>query len=194
MKNLGGIIALVILFGALAAYHFSDGQTHKRQLRAALETFKEAVATKDRAQMALALQDFIAHESKITLKVNFFAITGGSPAITQEMDKPQFIAFIDNTLFPLSDYSYNPTLTSFDEETGEVIFTSAEWGDGKDMMGGVGIEMRYSSNTECKGKAIFENDKAQLAGATCEVQFRKVPKPGQADKISQQGLQDLLRR
>jgi hypothetical protein len=195
MRNIAvSLIILIVLCGAMAAYYFSDGQTRKRTVRTSLQEFSDAVSTKDRATVSAALTQLLTDDAKIRLEVHFFSIGHGRPMMEQNFDKAQFITFIDNTLYPLTDYSYTPQLTSLDAD-GKVAFTSVEWADGANMMGGVSVDMRFSSDTSCTGSVTFENDTARLRDATCQLQFRQVPKPGQTAKFqSKEGLMDLLGR
>lgn len=182
---------LIVLCGAMAGYYFSDGQAKKRIVRASLQEFSDAVATKDHAKVSAALTKLLTDDAKIRLEVHFFSIGNARPMMEQNFDKAQFITFIDNTLYPLTDYSYTPQLTSLDVD-GKVAFTSVEWADGANMMGGVSVDMRFSSDTVCTGSVLL-NDTARLRDATCQLQFRQVPKPGQTAKFqSKEGLMDLL--
>ena len=192
MKNIGALlILLTLLVGGMAGYYFSSSQVQKRAVQASLIQFSEAVATKDRAKVSAALTQLLTDDAKIRLEVHFFSIVNARPAMEQDFDKAQFIAFIDDILYSLTDYSTTPQLTSL-EEGGKLAFTSVEWADGANMMGGVSVNMRYSSNTNCEGMAIFENKTARLKQAACKLQFRQVPKPGQEGKfLSKEGLQSL---
>ena len=187
------VIALIVIVVAIAGYHFSGSQVKKRATQAALSQFADAVATKDLKKVQDALGSLLTDDAKIRLEVHFFSIGNDRPAMEQNFDKTQFIKFIDNTLYSLVDYSYTPTLQTLDKETGAVVFTSGEWADGKNMMGGVSVDMRYSSSTECTGNVAFENEVVRLKNAVCKMQFRQVPKPGQEGKfLSKKNLNDLL--
>jgi len=195
MKNLIALlVAVLVIGGGLLAWHFSEAQVKKRSVQESLDQFAQAVASKDRAKVGAVLTSLLTYDAKIRLEVHFFSITNARPAMEQDFDKTQFIKFIDNTLYPLTDYSYTPALQSFDEASGAVTFTSKEWADGANMMGGIAINMRYGSDSTCEGKAVFENKTAKLAQANCRLQFRQVPKPGQQEKFTNAAtLQDLLK-
>ncbi|MDX2074150.1 MAG: hypothetical protein SFX19_07300 [Alphaproteobacteria bacterium] len=185
------LVALVILLVAMGFYYVSGEK--KRAVQVSLQNFSDAVATKDRARVSEALTALLTDDAKIHLTVHFFSIGNTRPAMDENFDKAGFITFVDNILYSLTDYSTTPSLESLDSDTGAVRFTSAEWADGANMMGGVSVNMRYSSSTECTGSAVFENDTARLSQADCQLQFRQVPKPGQEGKfLNQKGLLGLL--
>ncbi len=194
MKSIASLlIALTLLMGGMGYYYFSGEK--KREAQAALQQFADAVASKDRAKVSAALTELLTDDAKIHLTVNFFSIGNTRPAMDQYFDKAQFITFIDNILYSLTDYSYTPTLKTLDNKTGDASFISSEWADGANMMGGVSLNMRYSSNSECTGNVMFENKTARLKEATCQLQFRQVPKPGQEGKfLDKEGLLGLLGR
>ncbi len=194
MKNIASLlIALTLLMGGMGYYYVSGEK--KREAQAALQQFADAVASKDQKKVSAALTQLLTDDAKIHLTVNFFSIGNARPAMDQDFDKAQFITFIDNILYSLTDYSYTPSLTSLNSKTGAVTFHSSEWADGANMMGGVSLNMRYSSSSECTGNVTFENKTARLTQATCQLQFRQVPKPGQEGKfLDKEGLLGLLGR
>ena len=193
-KSIFPLLALLLILSiGMAWYYFSDGQVQKRAVQASLTRFSEAVATKDRAKISAALGELLTPDAKIRLEVYFFSVTGGRPTTAQDFDKAGFIRFIDTTLYPLTDYGHTPTLVSLDTTTGSIEFTSSEWADGANMMGGISLNMRYGSSTSCKGIRAMEAGVAKLKEASCTLQFRQVPKPGQEGKfLSQKGLNNLL--
>ncbi len=192
MKKIASLLMLLaMLIGAMGYYYVSQGK--KRAVQASLMQFANAVTTKDRAKVSAALAELLTDDAKIHLTVHFFSIGNTRPAMDEHFDKAKFITFIDNILYSLTDYSYTPSLQTLDDTTGAVTFTSAEWADGANMMGGVSVNMRYSSNSECTGVVVFENETTRLKQADCKLQFRQVPKPGQESKfLNKNGLLDLL--
>lgn len=192
MKNIASlVIVLALLIGAMGYYYMS--QEPKRQVQASLQQFADAVASKDRTKVSAALNALLTDDAKIHLEVHFFSIGNARPAMDEYFDKARFIAFIDTILYPLTDYSYTPQLATLDKQSGAITFTSTEWADGANMMGGVSVNMRYSSSSECTGNVVFENKIARLKEASCKLQFRQVPKPGQEGKfLDKQGLSGLL--
>lgn len=197
MKPLIGMLLLVLIFMGAGYYYYNvyPPQANKKVIQASLDAFADAVETKDRAKVSESLNQLLTEDAKIRLEVYMFSIREGErPPFIQDFDKAQFIQFIDNTLYPLTDYSYTPQLTRYHHSDGAVKFTSREWADGANMMGGVAVDMRYSSETECEGSVVMENKTAQLKQATCKMQFRQVPKPGQATKFQNlDTIQDLLK-
>ncbi len=216
MKSITSLLVLLVaIISAIAAYHFSDSQVKKRATLAALEKFSESVATHDRAKISAELGELLSDDAKIRLDIHFFSIGNPKADIGQDFDKTQFINFIDNILYSMSDYDYKPQLQSLEKnnnqendnqvsnnqvsnnlvnsETRIVKFTSVEWADGVNMLGGTAINMRYSSSSECEGIVLFAAEKLQLKKLNCRVSFRQVPKPGQEGKfLNKNNVMDLL--
>lgn len=197
------MIRVLVFFAALvagASYYFlyHPPVVMKRATDKALMQFSEAVATKDRAKVGESLQALLTDDATIHLEVNFFSITGNPPPpMVQDFDKASFIRFIDNTLYPLTDYMYSPNLKKFalagDKQSAAVTFTSKEWADGSNYYGGIAVNMRFSSDTTCEGKAVFSGKQARLQQATCSMQFRAVPKPQDLEKLqNMEGMRDYL--
>lgn len=191
-----GVIPLVVmallLAGGMAAYYFSEGQSRSREMRAGLRKISDVVATKDRAKIGAALNEFLTDDAQIHLSVQFFAIGNQPPVMDQQFDKAQFITFIDNLLYSSTDYGNNTQLATLDVKSSEITFVSNDWADGANMLGGTSIDMRYTLSSECTGTAYFAL-KAQLQKADCKVSFHQIPKPGQEGKILQKGnLMELL--
>jgi len=189
------IIAALLIAGALPAYYFSDSQVKKRALQQAFKQVDMMIATKDRIQVSSALNDFLTDDAKVRLEVRFFAIGNQPPVLEQKFDKVQFITFIDNILYSLSDYASSTQLATVDAKENNLHFTSHDWGDGANMMGGVSINMRYSITAECKSEARFENKTAALSNIDCKVTMSQLPKPGQEGKLLNRGnLMEMLQK
>ena len=199
------IVLLLIVFAFMGGGYYYQNyyppSVLKREAKKSLNEFAASVATKDRAQISAALQKLLTDDAKIHLEVSFFAgITNETPPSKQDFDKKSFIAFIDNILYSLTDYSYQPTLTRIDasrrkEGVAPVEFTSNDWADGKNFFAGVGVDMRFTTNVECKGNTRFDPAimHIQLSSANCAVHLRSIPKPGQATKFNNmETIQDML--
>lgn len=192
------LIAVLVAIAAGSYYFFYyPPVVLKRATGDALEQFSASVATKDRAQVAEALRALLSEDAAIRLEVNFFTLPGqGRPALTERFDKRTFIAFIDNTLYPLADYEYMSHLEEFvladDKQSAQVVFSSKEWADGNSYYGGAAIMTRFSSQTRCEGEVTFAADAPQLTQADCVMQFRSVPKPGEAQRLN--NMKDLKER
>jgi hypothetical protein len=195
-----------IIAGLLAGgsyYHWLyPPNVMKRSAIAMLESFNTAAESKDRAQVASTLAAHLAPDANIRLEVQFLALTGeGRPIVQEFPDTQSFITFIDNVLYPLSEFGYRGQLESFTMtepyQSAELVFHSLEWGDGRSLYGGLGIEMRYSSTSECHATARYTNDKnahPTLSRLQCKVRMRMVPKPGQASQLRDlNALSDLIK-
>jgi hypothetical protein len=189
------VVALITLAGVYY-FFFHPPVVMKRQTNAALETFEQSVDTKDRAQIVKTLSELLTDDAAVRLEINFFSITQqNAPATVQDFNKQQFLGFIDNTLYPLTDYDYDAYLEEFtlvdDKQSAQLMFTSKEWGDGKNYYGGSAVEMRFSSDTACQGVVTFATGKPQLKQVICKMQFRAIPKPGEIGKM--QGNMDIMK-
>ncbi len=199
MKIASAVILALLL--AASAYYFFFYPPHvlKGATKEALSQFEQAVQTKDRAKIGAVLSTLLTDDAKIHLSVSFLSITApDAPAVVQDFDKTNFIAFIDNVLYPLTDYDYRARLETFaladDGKTAAVTFTFRQWADGNEYYGGNPVAMRYSAEATCSGQAAFENKKARLAQVTCKINLRAVPKPEEIGKMrNMDAIQDLLK-
>lgn len=200
MKGVLAVLAVLIAAGAYYFFYYPPTLL-KRATQDALQQFADSVATKDRAKISDTLTRFLTAEAKVRLEIHILSITQPNlPPMVQDFpSKESFIQFIDNTLYPLSDYSYSAKLRQFtlaeDRQSAAVKFTSKEWGDGINYFGGASVQMRFSSDTDCEGKVIFAGEVAQLDQVVCKMEFRSVPKPGEANKFrDMDAIQDLLKQ
>jgi len=188
-----GVMALGIAYYLI----FYPPVVMKRAARSALQQFSDSVESKDRSKISASLQNVLSDDATVKLEVNFFSLTGNVPPMVQDFNKQTFIAFIDNTLYPLTDYAYYPELTSFklndDRQSAQVTFKSKEWADGANYYGGTAVNMRFSSDTACEGKAVFAGNIARLSQVTCKMQFRAVPKPQEIEKLqNMESMRDFI--
>lgn len=166
----------------------------------ALMAFGEATLTKDRAKVAAVLNAHIAEGAKIHLEVTFFALTHNGKPMVQDFSKPEFVTFIDNVLYPLDMYEYQPELRSFtlnkEHTAADVTFTSKEWADGTSHYAGIAVGVRYSSATECEAHVLFAQMVPYIETASCKMALNTVPKPEEAYKIQQspEAMQQFLMR
>jgi hypothetical protein len=170
----------------------------KRATGKSLREFAETVATHDRVKISEALQALLAEDAQVRLAVTFFSVTQpDNPAVVQDFTKQAFIPFIDNILYTLTDYFYEPFLGEFklaeDGKSADVTWTSREWADGVNYYGGNAVNMRFSSDTMCAGKVVF-TDRPHVILADCKYNLRSVPKPDEMEKLrNPEALQQLLR-
>ncbi len=200
MKKLFLIVA--VLFAGGAAYYFMayPPVVKKRAAERSLAAFGEAVASKDRAKIGAALGIFLAPDAKIRLEISFITIQTvlgrENPPLIQDFTKDTFIPFMGNVLYPLTDYMYEGRITSFELAEGgtaSISFENDGWADGISHASGVALNMRYTVKGECAGRAVFGEQDAQLAEATCKLQLRLVPKPGELDKVKDMGtMREIL--
>jgi len=201
MKALPVLALLLLAIGGGAYYQlFYPPKVLERETETALAALSTAVLSHDRAKVSAALQDSLMDTAKIHLEVRLYSVTqmdGGKPAI-QDFTKADFITFIDNVLYPLTEYSYQPELQSFtlspDRKSAAVTFTSREFADGTEQYSGTAVGMRYSSETDCTGQVVFEPKKVLLDNVSCNVRMSIVPRPEEAYKLrDQEALRQYLR-
>jgi hypothetical protein len=191
MKLPAIIVALLLAIG-LPAYFifFSPSATLKRATNKSLQQFAQAVVSQDRGKVGASLRELLTDNAKIHLTVQLLSITQPVPPMAQEMNKEQFIGFLDNVLYTLTDYHYEVKLEEFvladDRKTAAVKFSSKEWADGSGLYGANSVQMRFSGSTLCEGQAAFEGKLARLSQASCKEEYRAVPKPGEFNKVKEE--------
>ena len=183
-------IAFAALIVAVIYYQFFyPPNVMKRQVEASLAAFSAAVESQDRAKISVTLQDMLTESAHVHLEVTMVSLTQemGKPAV-QDFGKAEFIPFIDNVLFPMTDYHYEAELESFalgtDKKSANVSFTSKQYGDGTSYYAGTAVAMRESAEAECTGQVVFERKQALLNDVNCALNLRLVPKPGEAGKLT----------
>lgn len=200
------IALLVILLGAIfsSVYYFKfyPPSIMHTSIKTALENFNTSMASKDRKKISANLDELLTDNAKIHLEISFLTLTAQGRPITQDFEKQNFISFVDNTLYSLSDYDYVGELADFtasnDHKTADFSSTATNWADGISLYGGVGVNLRYSGNTNCKGILNFsENLSAapKINSLNCTINLRSVPKSGEESKLQNvNSLQDLLKK
>ncbi|MDX2112838.1 MAG: hypothetical protein SFW63_03795 [Alphaproteobacteria bacterium] len=196
------VLLLVFTLVAGAAYYFMayPPVVKKRAAERSLAAFGEAVASKDRAKIGAALGIFLAPDAKVRLEISFITIQTvlgrENPPLIQDFTKDTFIPFIDNVLYPLSDYMYEGRITSFalaDDGAANVSFENDGWADGISHASGVALNMRYTVKGVCSGNTVYEQEEALLKDAVCKLELRLVPKPGELDKVKDMGaMREIL--
>ncbi len=191
------IVALLLLAGGGYYYFLHPPSVLKRETEGMLEAFAETVATKDRAQISEHLRALLPTSGTVHLEVHMFSLTEPDRPMVQDFDQAQFIAFVDNVLYPLTDYAYQPTLESFalnDDGTAQVAFSSQDWADGISYYGGTGLQVRYSADTACNATLRFEQKQPLIDALSCAMRLRLVPKPGEAQKLrNPEAMREILR-
>lgn len=197
------VVALLVLAGSYY-YFLYPPKIIQRKAEAALMHFSSVVATKDRAKIGETLGQFLTDDAQIHLDVGFFSLStieetgSGGRQTGQDFDKASFLGFVDNILYTLTDYSYEPEIQSFilslDRTTASMTFTSKEWADGMSYYGGTAVEVRFSSHTTCSSDVSFATPTPVLTKLNCRMQLRMVPKPSEMSKLrgNPEALKQLL--
>jgi hypothetical protein len=204
---MGKLIALLVvllsaIFSAVYYFEFYPPNIMRASAKNSLEDFNASVASKDRAKISANLDELLADDASIHLEINFLTLTAQNRPIIQDFNKQNFINFVDNTLYSLTDYNYIAELTDFrpsaDRKTAETITSANNWADGAALYGGLGVNMRYSGNTNCKSSLLFSDilsDAPKITQMSCELNLRSIPKSGEASKFqNMNSLQDLLKK
>jgi len=184
-------ILLLVLGGVAGSYYFFlyPPKILERKTAETLTHFATDIESQDRAKISESLQTLLTDSAQIHLEVRFFSITqldGGKPVL-QDFDKASFITFIDNLLFTLTDYHYEPALESFtassDRKTATASFSARKWADGKSTYGGSSIAMRFSADTTCDAQLVFTEPSPRFEKLDCKVFLRSLPKPDELQKM-----------
>lgn len=174
-------LATLLIAGAIYCLLFYPPVVLEGKTEAALDRLATSVQLKDRDAVAASFNQLLTADAAIKLDVNFLSFGTQAPknSLVQEFDKSQFILFIDNVLYPLTNYGYQPELQDFtlsdDRKTAHVTFSSQQWAEGASLMGGVRLGMRYNSHADCKGRVAFEESGVLLKEASCTVSLRPTP-------------------
>jgi len=79
----------------------------KHKTEAALASFNAAVAPHEHARVMEALNTFLSPSAQVKLEVTFpSALKQNAPAVIQDFNREQFVAFIDNVIYALKTYSF----------------------------------------------------------------------------------------
>lgn len=193
--------AALAMLGGLYFQFYWPPNAAKREVEKALQQFAAAVETQDRAQVSAALNALIADGATIRLNVEILAVTQqtGQKPVMQDFDKAEFIRFIDNILYTVTDSHYYPKLKTLeyrdDGRPMPVAFTSNERGEGSSYYAGVPVAMRFTTDTACTGQVIFTGDAPQLSQASCDVGLRMLPKAGSNQTLfDNNGVREMLER
>ena len=199
-KYVLGIVGVVVLGSVYYSFLYPPHLLYK-ETQKALEAFAEAVRSQDRAKVGDVLRAHIADDAAIHMEVNIFSLTQNSAKpMSSDFTKQSFLTFMDNVLYPLEHYEYQPELTEFTlnkaRDGADVQFTSREWADGHNHYAGVEVGMRFSSETECSGHVLFVQKVPMIDKANCQVAMRMVPKPEEAYKLqsNSEAMQQFLAR
>jgi len=199
MKPFIAVLVVLLLMAGGAGYYFFyyPPVLMERATRGTLQQFADAVVTQDRARVGEALQAMLTDDARIKLEIRFFTVGAQVPPMVQDFDKPEFMRFIDNILFSMTAYGYEPELETFvlsdDARAAAVTFSSRHWADGTSHYGGLSVDMRFSSTDGmCKGEVVFEGQTPRLRLADCGMTLMRVPKPGQAEKLRGEAVRDFL--
>lgn len=186
MRLISGLLIVLLLMSGMFYLYFNEAQTKKRAAQASLDRLSEAVESQDTKQVRAALETLLSDDATIRLEIYFFSIGNNRPMKEQDFTKAEFIHFIDTIIYSLDSYSYTAWMKEVDASTNHVTFSSLEWADGTNMMGGISTDMRYGSDTLCEGIADFDTEPARLKHVTCKLKFQQVPKAENATDLMEQ--------
>ncbi len=177
--------------GGLYYTLFYPPSVMKRNTEAALQRYADAVETQDRAKVGAALAELLTDDAKVHLEVTFSTISAANTRpMTQDFDKPAFLAFVDNILFTLTDYHTRPKLEEFalNGETANIQFKATQWADGPTYYTGVALMAHFTGDTQCSGEAVFTALQPKLKSANCTILLRSVA------KTDSNSVQDMLKK
>lgn len=193
------MFALLLIAGSLAAWHFyfSPDAVKKRAIARTLSEMDAAVGTEDRAKISAFLDHYLLPDASITLNVD---MAGGVYAqavspMKETFTKPNFIRFIDLTLYSVDKYAMSTRLAAYtplpDGNADAGLSTSAS-AEGDAYFNGFTMKARFEVTGDCSGHAVFDTSGVpHLQSSTCQLSLRIVPRPEAQDF---QHLKDTLNR
>ncbi len=197
------VILIVLLLASVGGYemymHFYPPAVMRHLTQQSLDVFSNAMSSKDRAKVAAALRDLLTDDAHVRLEIHFFTMNkNGGPGEAEEFSKPDFLNFIDNTLYSLDDYSFHSQLQDFTpglrRTSAALSFLGTGEADGLSYYAGAAVAMRFSIEAVCEGNAVFENNHARLNNVNCKLLLHSLPKAGEEKKVkSPEALKELLR-
>lgn len=183
------LICLIIGGGVYTLRYFSAEQLHERAAERSLQSFSDAVATRQPSAMERSLRSLLGDSVKIHLEMRRTMLVqqNMNPLLTEDDDKESFIRFVLSPLPAFSDYGFRPQLDRFiwhkNTSTAEVIFSGQAWADAVADYGGAPIDMRDTLETTCEATVHFSAKDAILDSINCQMQSLSLPKPGQQSKL-----------
>lgn len=195
------VVLLVAGGGIYYYYHIYPPVVLRSQVQDRLAAFDTAVGTKQRGNVTGMLGELLAEDARIGLNVGFYTLSqrhGNTPS-AQEFTKESFVAFIDNLLYTLEEYSSLSQLQTFrlaeDRKTATTDFHLQGAATGMSYYGGLGVGMQFSADTNCQADISFALTPPQMTRLTCEVKFRSSPKPSEVEKLkTPEAYQQLMLR
>lgn len=193
MKNLYVILGFVLLLMAGGLYYtlLYPPSIMKRNTENALQRYSDAVETQDRAKVGAAISELLTDDAKVHLEVTFSTISAANThPMTQDFDKAQFLSFVDNILYTLTDYHTRPKLEEFtlNGEAANVKFKATQWADGPTYYTGVTLQAHFTGDTQCTGEAVFTDMQPKLKSANCAMLLRSVA------KTDSKSLEDVMKK
>lgn len=193
-------LCAVILYG-LYYYYLSPDQRKKWAVESALFELRDAAEASERKRVGYVIEDYLAPSAKVRLNVHFFKMLkpeGAPQSLT--FDEPSLINFVDNILYSMQMYRFEPQLDLFelndDKNIASVAFRADAWSDGETHYAGVKVMSRFSADVDCKARVVYAKGDSDplIQEMTCDVHVRVVPKADEASKISQnpEALKQLL--
>src|SRR5579885_1994141 len=191
------LIAVLLIAGGLAAWHFyfSPEAVKKRALAHALAAMDAAVATQDRARISAFLDQYLLPQAQVTLQVSMAGgvYTQAASPMQEIFNKPDFIRFIDLTLYSVDHYALQTELGSYKplpDGTAEAAFSLSASANGDSYFNGFVMKARFVVEGTCTGTAAFDTAGTPRArGNTCNLTLRIEPRPDAQDF---QHLKDTL--
>jgi hypothetical protein len=177
------IPALLIAGLALFAYENMGANAFRRSTQHALDTFSNALSTKQIGKLSSAFKSYIANNAKIHLEVSFVTLQNmqnNTPEI-QDFDKANFYIFIDNVLYSMQDYSADFHIEDFKldaaKHSADVTFTCKGVADSELNYGELHTNTHFTANSLCDAVVTFDAEMHPTLGNTsCKVKITSTPK------------------
>ncbi len=173
---IAAIIALPVITGGLYYFFAYPPVVLRHRTELALHGFGDAVATQDRSKVADTLRHMLAGQAHIRLSVRSPVMADGTPpAQTQELDKAQFLSFVDNVLYSLKNYSFSTRLQTFtlqkDYKSAAIVFSAQGGGDDLAYYTGMPASIRLRANISCASEVHFTASSIVFGDTSCTLQL-----------------------
>ena len=149
------VIITITLASSIMAWHFSAGQTAKRQLRATLEELSLAANSQDKAALFAKLDQHLTDNAQVNLNVQFSVFSrGGGRGWIEDHDKQGFKLFLEEMIGKVDGYGMTFTLEDItlaeDDPTQFTATVAARgFGAGASLMMGKSVGTRYVISSDC---------------------------------------------
>lgn len=144
------IVAVLAIALAFAAYHvwFSADAKQMRVLQTRLDVLAAVVESQDRERILQSMKPLLSEQAEVVLEVRIIAPVGQKvvSSVKQNFDKQSFSAFVDNILYSMREYKFNPRVNGMQPPA--LLFDSGVSARGMSAML-MQQDYQFSGNSTC---------------------------------------------